>query len=167
MADSILTQQRLKECLRYDPETGVFSRLLATSLKHHVGEIAGWSNSEGYLHIMVDKKTYKAHRLAFLYMAGAFPAGHVDHKNGTRSDNRWSNLREVTQGGNLQNQRKAKRGSSTGYLGVKPCPRDRSKFMAQISVNKKRHHLGTFGTPEAAHDAYLKAKRELHSTCTI
>ena len=33
--------------------------------------------------------------------------------------------------------------------------------------NNKKHHLGYFDCPQIAHEAYLVAKRQLHTTCTI
>lgn len=66
----------------------------------------------------------------------------------------------------MQNQRRAHANSTSGFLGVHYKARN-NKWAAQIQVNKKRKHLGLFDTPEEAHAAYLKAKRELHDTCTI
>lgn len=167
MADVILTQERLKELLNYDPETGVFTRLIRSSNRGKVGDVAGSMNGNGYLAANIDRSSYKMHRVAFLYMTGAWPVKEVDHINGIRHDNKWNNLRQVTRAQNLQNQHGAKVCSSTGYLGVKPCPGRLGFFLAQINTNKKRTHLGTFPSPELAHEAYLIAKRKMHSTCTI
>jgi len=62
-----------------------------------------------------------AHRLAWLYMAGAWPSGVIDHMNGDPSDNRWSNLRDVTQAENNANRRKVRTDAGEGhaYPGVR------------------------------------------------
>ena len=90
----------------------------------------------------------------------------IDHINGNRTDNRIANLRAVTRGGNMQNQRRAHASNTSGLLGVYYKPKNK-KWAAQIQANKKRMNLGLFKTAEEAHTAYLKAKRELHDTCTI
>jgi len=167
MADGILTVDRLKQLLQYDPVTGIFTRLQRTANRTKIGEAVGSLNSEGYLQANLDFKKYKMHRLAWMYVTGANSVCEIDHVNGNKSDNRWVNLREVTREQNLQNQRKAKSDSSTGFLGVKPCPGRAGFFLAQINTNGKRKHLGTFSSAEDAHQAYLRAKRELHSSCTI
>lgn len=112
----------------------------------------------GYLTVRIFGRSYKAHRLAWLYMTGAWPALDVDHKNGVHDDNRWDNLREVTMSVNQQNQRKAQRGNVVGLLGVSA---KRKKFSARIHLNGKTILLGVHDTPEMAHAAYLKAKREI------
>lgn len=99
-------------------------------------------------------------------MAGDWPAGNIDHVNGSRSDNRWSNLRVGSQALNAQNLRGPRRDNMIGLLGVSLDKR-RGTYRAQIMVDGKSRHLGTFGDPQSAHQAYLKAKRTLHPGCTI
>lgn len=89
----------------------------------------------------------------------------IDHINGDHSDDRWENLRDVSQQMNVQNIKKAKTGSATGLLGVH---RSREgNFVAQIKHLGKTKNLGTHQTPEDAHAAYLDAKRQLHPGNTL
>jgi hypothetical protein len=83
----------------------------------------------------------------------------VDHINGNTLDNRRSNLRVCTNAENCRNCRKPERNTS-GFKGVSLVRPDR--WTAQIRVNSKKIHLGTFLTPEAAYEAYCKAALELH-----
>lgn len=111
-------------------------------------------------------KSYKLHRLAWLYMTGGWPMGDIDHLNGVRADNRFANLRDVPRGVNLQNCRQAATHNlSTKVLGVYPAKG--GHFCAALSVNNKKRHLGTFDTIEQASAAYLSAKRQLHAGCLI
>lgn len=98
----ILTQARLKELLHYDPETGVWTRLVATSNSIRIGDVAGGVN-HGYVRISVDGRKYSAHRLAFLYQTGAWPSAEVDHWNLDKADNSWGNLRGATRSQNIAN----------------------------------------------------------------
>lgn len=153
----------LRQELSYDPETGVF-RWLRSSAGRRVGEVAGSGRNE-YRSIGIQGKKFQAHRLAFAYMTGAWPADFVDHVNGVRDDNRWANLRPATQSENSCNQRQAKRrDNSSGLLGVS---RHGNAWKAQIGLNGKNTYLGSFATLELAHDAYLTAKRAMHDFCTI
>ena len=70
----MLTPERLKELYLYDPETGAFTRT-ATRGRWRRGDVAGSVTAYGYLSIRIDGKAYYSHRLAWLYMAGAFPDG--------------------------------------------------------------------------------------------
>jgi hypothetical protein len=160
----MLTQTRLKEVLDYDPETGFFTRRLKqTGVKQ--GKITGSLLREGYVVTSVDCKIYKCHRLAWLYITGAWPTGQIDHINGNRSDNRFDNLRDVSKQQNIENQRKAQQSNkSTNELGTW---KNGSGFAARISHNNTKLYLGTFATVAEAKAAYVTAKRLLHSGCTI
>ncbi len=139
-----LTQEHLKELFEYDKDTGAFK------LKE-----AGKVSAQGYVVIWIEGKKYLAHRLTFLYMTGELPEHHVDHINHDRSDNRWCNLREVTNAENLKNLKKLSRNTS-GITGVSFL-KNTGKWRAQIST-QKIVHLGTFTSKEDAARAYEEAK---------
>ena len=96
----MITAERLRELLRYDPETSVFTwlpryfsartrrRRKAGQMNPRDGAPAGWIRRDGYLEISVLGREYKAHRLAFLYMNGEWPKGDIDHINHIPGDNR-------------------------------------------------------------------------------
>lgn len=160
-----LTQEELKEHLHYDPDTGIFTRLISMSNSVQVGDIAGHTDkTTGYNRIFISNFSYRSHRLAWLYMYGKFPANFIDHIDGDRVNNKIVNLRQVSNQENSYNHRKCNSNNSNGFLGVFKCG---NKFRACIVVNQQKIHLGSFNTPEEAHQAYLKAKRIHHSTCTI
>lgn len=161
-----LTQERLRELLDYDPETGVFTWLVNQTSMARAGDVAGGAHWSGYHRVSINRRRYLTHRLAFLYMTGAFPAGHVDHRDGDKGNNRWVNLRGVCRSVNLQNRRGPQSNNRCGYLGV--CKHKSSgRWRASIVLNRRHIHVGLYDTPEEAHKAYLKAKRELHEGCTI
>lgn len=133
------------------------------SVRTNVGTVRG----TGHIHLKVNGKLVQAHRLIYAFVHGPIPSCmEIDHINGNRTDDRIANLRAVTRGGNMQNQRRAHANNTSGLLGVYYKPKNK-KWAAQIQANKKRMNLGLFKTAEEAHTAYLKAKRELHDTCTI
>ena len=160
----MLTYERLRDVLHYDPETGVWTWLVRTSSRIEVGDVAGTVDASGYLKLQVDGVLYRAHRLAWLWMTGEWPPQFVDHINGVKGDNRWSNLRPATPSENQQNQRRAQSHNKLGMLGVR---RYRKRFKAQIKVDWRQIHLGTFDTPDQAHEAYIAAKRRLHPGNTL
>ena len=161
---SDLTAERLREVLDYDQETGVFTWKIRTHSRVKAGDVAGALRPDGYIQISIDGCLHRAHRLAWLYVTGESPPSEIDHINCVKNDNRISNLRLATRSENLQNQLRAKSNNNTGFLGVSP---NLWKFKAEIQVDGKRRYIGTFPTPEEAHAAYLKAKRQLHPYGTI
>ena len=165
-----LTQARLKELLQYDPETGVFTRRIATGYRgrYKAGTVAGsLEKDSGYILIGVDGVQYRAHRLAWLYTHGSFPAHGIDHKDTIRSHNWLSNLRPATQSQNGQNLRTPKASNKSGFLGVCLSTPLGDKWKATIKVNGKYKFLGVFQTPEEASAAYLSAKRKYHPFQTL
>lgn len=164
-AHSILTAPHVREVLDYNPETGTIIR--RKSRARWQGKAAGMVDAYGYLVIKIGSRTYKAHRLAWLHFYGEWPAGMIDHINGDKADNRIANLRDVTNQVNVQNARKARSSNkSTGLLGAH-WDEHSGCFLSRIGVNGKLVRLGRFDSQEAAHAAYLEAKRRLHAGCTI
>lgn len=160
MSKKPFTAQELREHLSYDPETGQFVWLKGKK----AGKVAGSFDGRGYRQIGLLYSMCKAHRLAWLYMTGEWPEGFIDHINHVTADNRFSNLRVADAVLNGQNQIRAQKRSSHGFMGVK---RNGNRYESRISVCGKRIALGTYGTPDEAHAAYLSAKRSMHAGCTI
>jgi hypothetical protein len=157
----MLTQERLKELLHYDPDTGIFINLTQRRGRAKKGAVAGTKNPKGYIIIMIDGKFYYAHRLAWFYFYGEFPEGFLDHKNQNPSNNRICNLRLATTQENAQNISNPRINNKSGFRGVS-WYKSTNKWLAHITINRKVKHLGYFDTPEEAHEAYLNAKREIH-----
>lgn len=162
-----LTAERLREVLHYDPLVGVFTwkaRVEPTKMKP--GQVAGWVEwARRRITIEIDQHNYRAHRLAWLYVHGVWPAGVIDHINGDSLDNRIANLRDTSQLVNVQNIRVSKN-SASGLLGAF-WVKSRRHWRSSIRANGKVVYLGQFHTPEEAHAAYVAAKRRLHEGCTI
>lgn len=155
----MLTQARLQELFAYDPAIGVFVRRQRRG-SGRAGQIAGTDNGWGYLQIVIDRKIYVAHRLAWLYVTGEWPARQLDHINGIRNDNRLANLRGATGSQNHCNIPKYKN-SSTGVKGVSLHARI-GKYQATIQVNNKKRFLGYFADVDSAAAAYAEAAKVLH-----
>ena len=149
-----ISQTRLKEILDYDPITGIFTWKERIADKVNVGARAGSLHPNGYRFIGLFGKTYREHRLAFLYMLGYFPP-QVDHADHNRSNNSWINLEESSYEKNGKNHPKTKR-NTTGVVGVSQGPDD--KYVARIYVNKKHIFLGTFASLSDAAKAREEAK---------
>ena len=128
-----LTQERLQYLLSYDRETGIFRWRINRGRMAKAGDIAGSQGNDCYVRIRVDGKDYAAHRLAWLYMTGEWPAATIDHENINRADNRWRNLREATNAQNGTNRHKQANNTS-GFKGVY-VDKTSNKFCAKIKIN--------------------------------
>lgn len=155
-----MDQKYLKEIIDYDYLSGRFTWRAKRPGTRGVGALAGNPMNNGYWQINIDGSGYLAHRLAFLWVNGEWPACCVDHINGDRADNRWENLRQASYGENQQNMKLDKRNKS-GFRGVS-WSKSTGKWQASIQVNKVPRHLGFFDSPEVAGQAYLQAKSRLH-----
>jgi len=160
----MLTIERLKHLLHYDPDTGVFTHRVPRK-RVIVGTEAGHiDESTGYRTICIDYKKYYAHRLAYFYVTGVWPSSLIDHRDTDKLNNRFINLRDASRLINQQNVRKAPSNSSTGLIGAH---KKRGKWSSKIRVDGKVVQLGTFDTAQAAHETYVIAKRRLHEGCTL
>jgi excinuclease UvrABC ATPase subunit len=157
----MLTQERLKELLHYDEETGVFTWLNSPRNNVPSGSIAGTIDKKGYVRILYSKKLYLAHRLAWLYVHGNFPKNDIDHINGNPTDNRICNLRPVTRKQNMENKKIYKTNKS-GYSGVTWHSRDK-KWNVRIGHYGKRISLGYFDNLNDAIAVRIKAENNTYT----
>jgi hypothetical protein len=90
----MITQDELKDNLKYNPETGKFiwlkTKIGGGAVK---GKIAG-TKYNGEIRIGINRRPYLAHRLAWLYVHGYWPNTML-HINLDRHDNRLVNLKET------------------------------------------------------------------------
>lgn len=151
----VITQQRLKELVTYDPLTGVFTNLVHRR-QARAGNPVGSPTGDGHLRMQLFGRTYACHRMAWLYTYGAPVPEIIDHANGIGSDNRIANLRAATALENTGNRKTL----CTNGLGFKGVRQRGGKFQALITVNNRQVPIGLFDTPEEASAAYLHAARE-------
>jgi hypothetical protein len=103
-----------------------------------------WSlDSNGYLFTNINKKRLALHQ----FILGKKEGYDIDHINSDRIDNRKENLRYATRSQNLMNKR--------NVLGI-TWDKNRKKWLAQITVNKKHINLGRYDNKEEA----LKVRRD-------
>ena len=156
-----------RERIGYDPLTGEFTLLRHARCAAAAGRRTKALDCSGYVQInMQPYGPVKGHRLAWLLHYGEWPNGNIDHINGVRDDNRIANLRVVTNAINCQNKRRPLPSNKTGFLGVSKAP-GKDRWRAHVMVNRRQIRIGTFGSPEEAHAAYVAAKRRLHEGCTL
>ena len=117
----MLTVERLRQLLDYNPGTGAFIWVCPTSHRVFVGSLAGTPHNKGYRKICVDGVRYFAHRLAWLYMTGEMPKEQIDHINRDTTDDRFINLRQASSSQNQRNREKQANNTSGFKGGVIHC----------------------------------------------
>ncbi|HEJ7990233.1 TPA: HNH endonuclease [Serratia liquefaciens] len=156
---SSLTHEYLRDNLNYNKDTGLFTWMKPRK-RVMVGNYAGCQNIAGYITICIDKKIYRAHRLAWFFVNGEWPAGEIDHINGIKTDNRISNLREATRAENQRNQLAPKTNTS-GIKGVS-WDKKRKRWLAQCMVDKKLFNIGRFEEQDDAEKAVRIFRTKYH-----
>jgi hypothetical protein len=167
----------VRSILDYDPETGVFiwrvrspdtfSETPVFSPEHvankwnseFAGTVAGFVNPKGYRIIKINRRAFKAARLAWLIMTDVMPTEQIDHRDLDRSNNRFCNLRPATPQQNVANRR-ALRSNLSGIKGIyrhKYRGKWTGQWRALIGAGGNNTHLGLFRCPAAAHIAYVIA----------
>ena len=150
----MITQSKLKELVDY-----VDGMLVAktNSKCRKVGDTLSSLTDKGYLRSSVGGKSYRVHRLVFLYHHGYMPI-QVDHIDGNRMNNKIENLRAATSSQNNQNRKAI---SSSGIKGV-VWHKQSNKWVASICVNRNSVHLGSFISIEEAALVANKARQSAH-----
>jgi hypothetical protein len=105
--------ESVPSCIRWkvDRKTGKGYKIFIAKK----GDVAGTFHSTGYYHVNYDGKSYKVHRVIFEMLSGTKLGSHqyIDHLNGVRSDNRFKNLRVVSNKCNTRNRSIAKSNTSS------------------------------------------------------
>jgi len=153
-----LTQERLKELLHYDSETGIFTST-TTRGRTASDRVAGSLGCRGYRRIGIDGVTYLESRLAWFYMEGHWPENDIDHINRIKSDNRWKNLRHVSRRCNMRNSNTYESNTS-GITGVS-WDESKRKWMAHIMVDGKSITIGRFKSKVDAARARWNAEKNI------
>ncbi len=144
----MIDHARLLEVLHYESSTGLFTWLVDRTPSIRAGAIAGALQSNGYIHIKIDERTYKAHRLAWFFIHRKWPVEFIDHRNMVKDDNRIENLREASRSQNNTN-RKVPANSLSGHTGVGWNCRSK-KWCARVVIGGKRRNVGFFTHKEEA-----------------
>lgn len=156
----------LKECFEMDAATGSLKwrerpRWHFSSDHAHkswasrfTAKSAGSVNSDGYLQVTIDRRTYKVHRIIIALTTGSWPLGQVDHIDGDRLNNNPINLRDV---GPQENRRNSciPVTNTSGHVGVYKETYS-NRWYACIGTGGRIKRLGTFATKDEA----ITARRE-------
>lgn len=149
--NSILDQAYLWALYWYNPNTGEM-------ISRRTNRATGWFE-DGYYHIELKGKSYRLHRLIWMYLHNRWPVEMIDHINGIKTDNRLCNLREVTARQNAENKNRVN--PISGLKGVSIT--NKGKWKAAIGYNYKVVYLGIYDTKEEAYDVYCKAALVFHT----
>jgi hypothetical protein len=159
----------LRKLLRYDADTGLLywrarprdmfptNKAWTWWNKRYADKLAFTArDTAGYHHGGIFKHIYPAHRIIWKMLHGIDPS-QIDHVNGMRSDNRLTNLRNVSA---VENGRNCGRPSTntSGAIGVGARGK---KWRANIRVDGRLLHLGEFDCFDAAVQA-RKAAEAVH-----
>lgn len=162
----MLDYETAKRLFVYDPESGLLTRRETVHYRARAGDVVGYLSDQGYLRCKYRQRCYPVHRIIWLLQTGSWPRHEVDHIDNDKTNNRWSNLRDVTPSQNMQNARRARCNSLTGFLGVTFHPRT-GRYSARIYIKGSLRHLGMASTAEEAHAIYVEAKRKHHEGNTL
>lgn len=150
--------------LSYDEDNGRLSWKRRSDMSaqwnsRYAGKPAGTSTACGYIQISLHNRLYRAHRLAWVLMTGAWPRSEIDHRNGIRSDNCWQNLREASRSENNLNITTSGR-SKSGFRGVS-FDKAMGRWVARAMIGGAYKVLGYRDTAEEA-AALHRCAAEIH-----
>lgn len=140
MSKENLTQEKVHELFDYRADGNLVWKVSPNS-RAKIGDIAGCVSCYGYILGTINKKSYRLHRIVWLWHHGYFPENQIDHINRIRTDNRIENLREVTPACNMRNKGNM-RTNTSGVKGVSLVKKS-NVWIAQISIYGKNITVGS------------------------
>lgn len=145
----------------YDGMSGLFTWRTDRGNGIPAGSVAGFRHVSGYWILVIKRRQFKAHRVAWLYVTGQWPEEEIDHINGIQGDNRFSNLRPAT---SLQNKLNCgiRKDNTSGVKGVHKT--ESGTWQARVSVGGKRVNLGFFKTAHEAAKVAAQARDVAHGS---
>ena len=176
-------QEEWKDVPEYEGRYRVSNYGRAFSVERFVGTIGGGQRkvrgrmlktartTGGYLFYSLNKvgikpKTISAHALVLWAFVGPRPhliegMAEIDHVDSNILNNHLYNLRYISHRENISISRK---GKTSKYTGVHKY-RDNIRWVAVITINKKKTHLGLFCDEKEASDTYQKALSQHLLSC--
>ena len=161
----------VNQLLRYEPESGKLFWLnrpieqfntkrawKSWNARYSGIEAFRTIGSGGHFRGWIYNKQYLAHRVVWLMQTGDWPKADIDHIDGDPTNNRLSNLRDVSASVNLKNTG-MHRNNTSGVTGVSWSSAHK-KWVASLMVNGCVKILGRFDDIQAAAEARQKANRE-------
>lgn len=141
--EKVISQEYLKDIIKYCPDSGDFTWIKKISKKITIGQKAGtiklFHTGKTYLIIIINGYQYRAHRLAWLYIYGSFPKDTIDHEDGNGLNNKISNLKDKDFSENCKNMRLFSN-NKTGVCGVF-YEKAYDRFVSYININKSKKYL--------------------------
>lgn len=150
---------KIEDCISYNPYTGVLTWSTRVNNSVSVGQTLGTRHNKGYLFFRLNKKFYFCHKVAWFLHYGCWPSGEIDHINGDKSDNRITNLRDVTHLQNMCNT-PSRQKTSSKYKGVHII-KTTGKWRATLWNGCSKLHLGVFSCEKEAALAYDTEARKV------
>lgn len=137
--------KQIQNAFNYCPSTGI--------LTWKSGRRAGTPDDRGYWRVMLKRKIFRLHRIAWLLTYGQWPSERLDHIDGNPSNNKIDNLRLATHQQNMHN-RKVGTNNKSGVPGVHLSRY--GTWKAWIQFKGKTIHLGSYAEKEDA----VKVRKE-------
>lgn len=164
MSGRLPSQERLRELLDYDPDSGLLTWRARPGDDRFNTRFAGMpalnckSGKHGYRHGQIIGKWALAHRVIWKWITGDEPP-QIDHLNGKRWDNRQDNLRAADNKINSRNRARYSSNTS-GHCGVHFHRRD-GRWHANINHGGRKRFIGGFATKGEAIAARKARQAEL------
>lgn len=83
-------------------ENGIIKRANKTHHLHHIGELPQYISEKGYRYVSISRRVAVHRLVAMAFCIGYHPRLEVNHKDGNKANNHFSNLEWVSHSANMQ-----------------------------------------------------------------